>query len=72
MVEKCEVRDEYPDDSSPVVIEYCVNNNLDKGHRDISEHYIETNRDAIKTVLEKSPDGNDDDEKKKLQRKKQR
>ena len=30
MVEVCEVREEYPYDSSPVVMENCVNNNLDE------------------------------------------
>ena len=58
-----EVRDEYPDDSSPVVMEDCVNNNLDDTHIDISEHDIETNLYATKTVIEKFPDGHDDDEK---------
>ena len=29
VVEICEVRDEYPDDSSPVVMKDFVNNNLD-------------------------------------------
>ena len=46
-----EVRDEYPYDSSPVVMEDFLNNNLDETHRDISETDIETNRDAIKMVI---------------------
>ena len=52
MVEICEVRDEYPDDSSPVLMEDCVNKNLDETHRDISKHDIETNRDAMKMLIE--------------------
>ena len=47
----CEVRDEYPDDSSPVVMEDCVNKKLDKTHRDISEHEIETYLNATKILI---------------------
>ena len=43
VVEVCKIRNEYPDDSSPVVMEDCVNKNLDETHRDIYEHDIETN-----------------------------
>ena len=70
MVEICEVRYEYPDETSPVVMEYCVNKNLDETNRDISEHDIETNRDAKKMVIEECLDGHDDYEIKKNQRKK--
>ena len=51
MVDICEVIDEYPDDSSPVVMEDCFNKNLGETHRDISEHDIETNRGAMKIVI---------------------
>ena len=64
MVEIYEVRDEYPDYSYPVVMEYYVNNNLDETHRDFYEHDIETNQNATKMAIEKLPDGHDDDEKK--------
>ena len=40
VVEICEFRDEYPDDSSPILMEDCVNNNLNETHIDISEHDI--------------------------------
>ena len=50
VVEICEVRYEYPDDSYTVVNEDSVNNNLDKTQKDISEHDILI-------------DGHDDDEK---------
>ena len=40
MMDICEVNDEFPDGKSPVVMEYCVNKNLDETHRDISEHGI--------------------------------
>ena len=66
MMDICEVRYECPDDTSPVVMEDCVNNNLDEIHRDISEHDIETNHDAMKTVIEECPDGHDDDKKKNI------
>ena len=61
MVEICEVRNEYLDDSSPVVMEDCVKNNLDETHRDISEHDIETNQYAMKIVIEEFSDNHDDD-----------
>ena len=64
MVEICEVRDEHHDYSSPVLMEYCVNNNLYDTHRDISEHDKETNLYATKMMIEIFPDGHDDDEKK--------
>ena len=60
VVEICEVRDEYPYDLSPVVMEYCVNKNLDETHRDIYEHDIETNLNATKMLIEKYPDGHQD------------
>ena len=51
MVATCEVRDEHHDESSPVVMEDCVNKKLDETHRDVSEHDIETNLNATKTVI---------------------
>ena len=62
MVNILEIRDEYPDDSYPVVMEYCVNNNLDETHIYISEYDIENNQDSMKMVTEKLPDGHDNDE----------
>ena len=41
---------------------YFVNKKLDEIHRYISEHDIETNMNAKKTVMEKYPDGHGDDE----------
>ena len=38
MMDICEVMDGCPDGKSPVVMEYCVNNNLDETHRYFSEH----------------------------------
>ena len=69
MMNICEVIDECPDDTSPVVMEDCVNNNLDEIHRDISEHDIETNLNATKMVIEKYADDHDDYEIKKHDRK---
>ena len=69
VVEICEVRYKYPDDLSLVMMEDCANKNMDEIYRDISEHDIETNWDAIKMVLEKIQDGNDDDEKKHYRKK---
>ena len=69
MMEKCEVRDEYPSDSSPVMMEDFVNKNLDETHRYISDHDIETNWCAMKMVIEELPDGHHDDKIKKYQRK---
>ena len=66
MKDICEVRDLCPDDKSPVVMEDFVNNYLDETHRDVSEHYIETNKDAMKMVIEEYPDGHDDDDKKNI------
>ena len=63
-METCEARDEYPDDSSPVVMEDFVNMKLVETHRSIYEHEIETNLNSTKMVIEKDPDGHDDDEKK--------
>ena len=65
----CEVRDKYTDESYPVVMEDCVNNKLFEAQRDISEHDIETNMNATKMVIEKYPDGHDDDKKRKKQKK---
>ena len=65
MMEVCEVRDECPDDTSPVVMEYYVNNNLYEIHRDITEQETETNQDAMKMVIEEFLDVQDDDEKEK-------
>ena len=45
-------------------MEDCVNKKLDKTHRDIYEHDIETNMNATKMVIEKHPDGHDNDERK--------
>ena len=64
MMELCKLRDEFPHDTYLVVMEYCVNKNLDETQRDISEHGIETNWDAMKMVIEECPDDQDDDEKK--------
>ena len=61
MVEICEVRNEYPDDSSPVVMEDTVNKNWDETHRDIYEHDIENNWGATKMLTEEFPDGHDND-----------
>ena len=36
MMELCKLRDEFPHDTYPVVMEYCVNKNLD----DISRKYL--------------------------------
>ena len=62
MMEIFEVRHECPDETYPVVMEGCVNKNMDETHRDISEHDIETNWDAMKVVIEEFPDGHGDDE----------
>ena len=51
MMEKCEVRDEYPSDSSPVMMEDFVNKNLDEIHRYIHEQDIETNWGAMKMAI---------------------
>ena len=51
-------------------MEDCVNKKLDETHRDISEHDIETNLNATKMVIEKYPDGHDDDKKKNIKNKK--
>ena len=48
MMEICEVRDECPDDTYPVLMGNFVNKNLDEIHRDISGNDIETNWDAMK------------------------
>ena len=70
MMDIFEVRDEFPDDTYPVVMEYFVNKNLDETHKDISENDIETNQDAMKMVIEECPDGHDDDKGKKVEREK--
>ena len=69
MVATCEVRDEYLNDSYPVVMKDCVNKNLYETHRDISEHNKETNLNATKMVIEKYLDGHYDYEGRKNQRK---
>ena len=61
MMDIYEVIYEYTDDTSPAVMEDCVNNNLDEIHGDITEHEIETNRYAMKMVIEECSDGQDDD-----------
>ena len=61
---KCEVRNEYPYDLSTVVMESCVNKKLDETHRDISEHDIENNLNAPKTVMGKYPYCHNDGERK--------
>ena len=43
-------------------MEDCVNKKLDETQRYISEHDIETNMNATKMVIEKYPDGHEDDE----------
>ena len=65
----CEDRYEYPYDSYPVVIEYCLNKKLDETQRDIYEHDMETNLNTTKMVIEKYPDGHDDDKKKEEEKK---
>ena len=61
----CEFRDEYLDDASLVVMNDFVKNKLDEIHRDIYDHDIETNRDAIKMVIEEFSDDHVDDKKEK-------
>ena len=51
MMEICEVRYEFTDDTYPVVMRDFVNNNLDEIHRDINEHDMETNWGAMKMVI---------------------
>ena len=51
MMEIFEVRHECPHDKYLVVMEDCVNNNLDDTHRYISEHNIETSCYAMKMVI---------------------
>ena len=72
VVEICEVRYEYNDNSSPAGMEDCVNDNLDETHRYIYEHNIETNTNATKMVIEKYLDGHDDDEEKNIREHKKR
>ena len=50
-------------------MEDCVNKKLDETHRGISEHDTETNLNAPSMVIEKYPDGHDDDEKKNREKK---
>ena len=38
MMQVCEVRDECPDETSPVVVEDCVNKNLDEINIDITKN----------------------------------
>ena len=40
----------------------CMNKKLDETHRYISDHDIETNLNATKIVIEKYPDGHDDND----------
>ena len=60
MMDICKVRDECPDGTSPVVMKDCVSKNLYETNRDFYEHDKETNRDAMKTIIEEFPDGRDD------------
>ena len=52
MMDICEVVDECPDGTSPVVMEDYVNKNLYETHRDVSEHDKENNEGAMKMVIE--------------------
>ena len=61
-----------PDGTYPVVMEYCVNKNLDETYRYVSENDKETNRDAMKMVIEEFPDDLDEDEKVYISEKKQK
>ena len=65
MMEIFEVRYKFPDDTTPVMMEDCINNYLYETHRDVSENDKETNQYAMKMVIEEFPYGHDDDEKKK-------
>ena len=56
MIDICEVRDEYHDDTSPVVMGAYVNKNLYEIHRDVSELDIENIRDTMKMIIEECPD----------------
>ena len=49
-------------------MEDCVNNNLEEIHRYINENKTETNRDAMKMVIEECQDDQDYFEKKKNNR----
>ena len=62
MVATVVVRNEYPDGSSTVVMEDCVDKKLDEKHRDIYKHGIETNLNATEMVIEKYPYGHNDNE----------
>ena len=59
MIEVCEVRDECHHDTSPVVMEDCVNKNLYEIHIDVTENETETNQDAMKMVTEECLDDQD-------------
>ena len=65
----CEVRDECPDNTYPVVMEDCVNKSINETHRDISEHDKESNWYDMRMLIEKFLDGHNDDEKIKHKRK---
>ena len=52
MMEIFEVIYEFHDGTSPVVMEDCVNKNMDETHTDISEHSIKTKKDSMKMVIE--------------------
>ena len=47
-------------------MEDCVNKNLDEIKRDITEHEIETNGDAMKMLIQKFPYVQDDDKKEEI------
>ena len=65
MMELCAIRDEYTDDTSPVVMKDCLNKNLDEILRDITYNETEKNRYSMKMVIKKCPDDQDDDQKEK-------
>ena len=49
-----------------------MNINLYETHRDVYEHEKETNRDAMKMLIEEFPDGCDGDKKNNIREKKHR
>ena len=63
MMDICEVRDECPDGTYPVVMEDFLNNNFYETYRYVYENDKENIRDAMKMVVEECPDGCDEDEK---------
>ena len=68
----CEVRDKFPDGTSPDVMEDFLNKNLCETNKEISEHDNETNRDSMKIVIEEFPDGCDDNEREEMSEKKEK